>query len=178
MVSLVPEALRENVLFNTLTQKELLFLSSLVYERVYEPGEVVFRQNDRGLGMYVIARGAIQIKAVTLDEGEVEIARLEKGSFFGELSLIDQDNIRSATAMALERTVLIGFFKPDLVEILDRKPAMGVKIMHQLAAVLGKRLVATTDRLGELTAARKIEHSGDAMTAEGSKVVKIHEDSA
>src|ERR1700679_2395814 len=97
--SLVPEMLRKNILFSTLTQKELLFLSSLVYERVFEPGEVVFRQNDRGLGMYVIARGSVQIKAMTLDEGEVEVARLEKGSFFGELSLIDQDNIRSATAM-------------------------------------------------------------------------------
>lgn len=154
--NLVPEALRQNVLFSTLTAKELHFLSSLIYERVYEAGETVFRQNDRGLGMYVIARGSVAIKATTPEKGEVEVARLEKGSFFGELSLIDQDNMRTATAVSLEKSVLIGFFKPDLMEILDRKPAMGVKILLMLSQVLGKRLMATTDRLSDMSEHDKV----------------------
>jgi CRP/FNR family transcriptional regulator, cyclic AMP receptor protein len=158
--SLVHEALRENVLFQTLTPKELAFLSTLVYERIYEPGEIVFRQNDHGMGMYVIARGMVAIRTQSPDQGEMEVARLEKGSFFGEISLIEKDNIRSATAIALEKAVLVGFFKPDLMEIVDRKPAMGVKILLQLTAVLSQRLIAMNDRLAELSTALRVERGG------------------
>ena len=54
--------------------------------------------------------------------------------------------------------MLIGFFKPDLMEILERKPAMGVKILFQLATVLGERLLQTTDRITLLSRARQEPH--------------------
>ncbi len=50
--------------------------------------------------------------------------------------------------------MLIGFFKPDLMEILERKPEMGAKIMFQLATVLGRRLLETTEKITLLTKAR------------------------
>ena len=43
--------------------------------------------------------------------------------------------------------MLIGFFKPDLEDILERNPAMGVKILFQLSSVLGRRLLETTERI-------------------------------
>jgi CRP-like cAMP-binding protein len=151
----VTECLRENVLFRTLTGRELTYLATLVYERIYQPEEPIFHQNDRGLGMYLIAKGRVAIKTSS-SQGEVLVTVLGEGSFFGELALIDPDNIRTASAVAAERTVLIGFFKPDLMEILERKPAMGVKIMFQLATVLGRRLLDTTDKITLLTRARGV----------------------
>ncbi len=151
----IVDALRENVLFRTLTKNELNYLSRLVYERIYQPDEPVFKQNDRGMGMYVIAKGRIAIKTQTPDE-EVLVTTLTQGDFFGELALVDPNNIRSATATAIERTVLIGFFKPDLMEIIERKPAMGVKILFQLATVLGRRLLETTEKITLITQARGV----------------------
>ena len=52
--------------------------------------------------------------------------------------------------MATERSVLVGFFKPDLEDILERNPAMGVKILFQLSTVLGRRLLETTERITQL----------------------------
>ena len=46
-----------------------------------------------------------------------------------------------------EPSRLVGFFKPDLLDILERKPAMGVKILLQLSRVLEERLLATTERV-------------------------------
>jgi CRP-like cAMP-binding protein len=145
--TLVPTALRENVLFKTLTDREHKFLSSMVYERVYEPGEPIFRQGDRGFGLYIIAKGTVAIRTQGEGAEELLVTKLARGSFFGELSLLEMENLRSASAIALEKTVLVGFFKPDLKEIMDRKPAMGVKILQQLALVLGMRLIETTERL-------------------------------
>ncbi len=155
------EILRENVLFQTLSERELNLLAKVVYERVYQADEPVFHQNERGFGVYIIAKGRVEIRTEALEEN-VQITCLGAGSFFGELSLIEPDNIRSASALACERTILIGFFKPDLMEILERQPTMGVKILFQLSAVLGQRLLKTTEKNSELT--------------NQSKAKKIHED--
>lgn len=149
----IAEALKDNVLFCTLSRRELAYLATVVYERVYQPDEPIFHQNDRGFGMYVITKGRVAIKTHTL-EGEALVTTLTKGSFFGELSLVDPENIRTASAIALDRTVVIGFFKPDLMEILERKPAMGVKILYQLATVLGRRLLETTEKISLITGTR------------------------
>jgi CRP-like cAMP-binding protein len=145
--SLIPLALKDNILFKTLSDRELKFLSTMVYERVYDTGEPIFRQGDRGFGLYVIARGMVAIRTQGEGTDHILVTKLTRGSFFGELSLLEMENLRSASAIALEKTVLVGFFKPDLKEIMDRKPAMGVKILQQLALVLGTRLIETTTRL-------------------------------
>ena len=53
-------------------------------------------------------------------------------------------------AIAGEDTSLIGFFKPDLLDILERRPAVGVKIALRLGEVIGRRLKETTDRVSKL----------------------------
>lgn len=139
-------ALKENVLFSTLNSSELNYLSTIVYERVYQPGEPIFEQNDRGFGMYLIVKGRVSIRSQT-GEDDIQVTTLRHGEFFGELSLVDPLNIRSASAIAIERTELIGFFKPDLMEILERKPSMGVKILMQLSTVITARLLKTTEKM-------------------------------
>jgi len=145
----VVDALRSNLLFRDLSPRELQYLATLVYERTYEKGETVFRQNDRGFGMYVISRGKVEIRNAGR-HGESALTTLEAGSFFGELSLIERENIRTASAIAVERTTLVGFFKPDLMAILESKPTTGVKILFQLSTVVGQRLLETTQRLKAL----------------------------
>lgn len=146
--------LKENILFSTLTPRELTYLTELVYERVYQPNEPIFQQDDRGLGMYIISRGKIAIQSQSLHD-QVLVTVLGDGSFFGEMALIDRENSRTASAVALERSVLIGFFISDLSEILERKPVMGVKILFQLSSVLAKRLQETTKKITQLTGANQ-----------------------
>ncbi len=142
----VAHYLNHNILFKTLTPRELNYLANLVYERVYQADEPIFQQNDRGLGMYVIAKGKVAIKSHN-PNGEILVTVLNQGNFFGEIALIEPDNIRSASAIAAERSIILGFFKPDLLEIMDRNPGMGVKILFQLSTVLGRRLLETTEKM-------------------------------
>jgi CRP-like cAMP-binding protein len=104
--------------------------------------------------MYIIVRGRVAIKTEHPNK-EILHTILNPGSFFGELSLIESDSLRTATAEALERTVIISFFKPDLVEIVERKPETGVKILFQLSKVLGRRLIETTEKITLLTRGKK-----------------------
>lgn len=144
------DTLQNNILFSTLTRAELRYLSNFVYERVYQTNEAIFRQNDRGLGMYLISKGRVAIKTQS-SQNELLVTTLGEGSFFGELALIDGNHNRTASAYSLEKCTVIGFFKPDLEEIIERKPAMGVKIMSQLCVVLGRRLLETTEKLSQIS---------------------------
>lgn len=149
----VLSVLKANQLFCRLTRKELALVANLVHIRNYEAGEAVFSQAEKGLGMYIIVKGSIEIRIHEHGKPgeEIAVAELGPGSFFGEHALIDPESKRTASAYSRGPTVLAGFFKPDLMEIMERKPETGVKILFQLAKVLGKRLSETTEALTQAT---------------------------
>ena len=53
--------------------------------RSVRAGEVIVRQGETGGSMFVIVRGDV---VVSIDPGGREVARLEDGAFFGEMSLL------------------------------------------------------------------------------------------
>ncbi|MGE4130645.1 MAG: cyclic nucleotide-binding domain-containing protein [Bdellovibrionales bacterium] len=149
------EALRQTYIFQTLSKKELRFVQSTVHVRHFKAGEAVFRQGEIGVGMYILLRGSVDIFVDHPTEDDLPtrqhlVTRLRGGDFLGELSLVENSSRRSATAIAAENSVVIGFFKPDLLEIIDRQPATGVQILLRLSEVLGRRLKETTMKVTEL----------------------------
>jgi CRP/FNR family cyclic AMP-dependent transcriptional regulator len=146
--------LKENMLFQDLSDRELRFVENIVHSRRYHAGESVFRQGEAGVGMYMILKGRVEIfvtdETAAEDFRDIFITQLVTGDFFGELSLVEGNGRRTASAVAREETNLIGFFKPDLLEILSRSPSTGVKILFRLSEVLGRRLKETTGKVSEL----------------------------
>lgn len=158
----VRSVLRDNILFQDLGERDLRFVESLVHVRRFHAGEPIFRQNDVGVGMYLIAKGRIEIfvsdpNSLGKDDEnrDIFITQLTANDFFGELALVEDNGRRTASASARDESLLIGFFKPDLTEILDRNPEAGIKICLRLAEVLGKRLKETTEKVSELRRAIK-----------------------
>jgi CRP-like cAMP-binding protein len=149
-------ALRENILFEDLSERELKFLENIVHIRRFHAGEPIFRQGEIGVGMYIIVKGSVEIfstDATKMGAGEVNealITQLAPGDFFGDLALVEVNGRRTASAIAQSESTLIGFFKPDLLEILARKPQTGIKILFRLAEVVGRRLKKTSDKVTEL----------------------------
>jgi CRP/FNR family cyclic AMP-dependent transcriptional regulator len=150
------ETLKKNFLFEDLTKSELRYLERIVHLRSYDAGEFVFHQDERALGMYIIVSGKVTVLVHSRDSSGLKakdtlITTLGEGAFLGEHSLIEADSRRTASTVAAEPTVLIAFLKPDLIDIVQRRPIMGLKITLQLAKVLSTRLRKTTERLSELS---------------------------
>lgn len=132
-------------LFENLSMRNWRELSDIFHKRTFLKDEVIFRHGTPGLGMYAIIDGSVAV--FDNDEGvDVEITRLGTGDFFGEISLIDEID-RSATIVALETTRLIGVFRPQLRDLMHRRPQLGLIIIERLARILASRLREVNDRL-------------------------------
>ena len=74
------------------------------------------------------------------------LAELSNGDFFGEMALLE-DEVRSAAAIATDHSRLLGFFRSDLQILIERKPALGNKILQNLSKVVCTRLRKTNELL-------------------------------
>lgn len=138
--------LRAIPLFDGLSRGELADVESILHRREYGPDEVLFRQGNPGVGMYIIREGTIEI----VDEATGEtLAELVDGDFFGEMALLNETP-RSATAVARTDAVLYGLFRPDLLGLVERDPSLGVQILLRMSRVISERLVHTNDTVREL----------------------------
>jgi CRP-like cAMP-binding protein len=138
--------LRDIPLFDGLSRGELSDVESILHRREYETDEVLFRQGNPGVGMYVIQSGHIEIVYEPTDD---TLADLEDGDFFGELALLNETP-RSATAIAREPSVLYGLFRPDLLGLVDRKPSLGVQILLRMSRVISERLIHSNEEVQRL----------------------------
>ncbi|NCQ17090.1 MAG: cyclic nucleotide-binding domain-containing protein [Ignavibacteria bacterium CG_4_8_14_3_um_filter_37_9] len=131
--------LKELPPFNELHKSELDEILSIVHERNYVAGEYVFLQNDPGIGLYFLLDGEVSIYRDSLSKVRVKLANFSTGDFFGELALIDKGN-RSASAIADTNCKIGIIFKPDLEEIIRKKPKIGVAVLTGLSKIIVTRL--------------------------------------
>ncbi len=143
--------LKKVPLFKGMRKSELHEIEKLIHQRRYRTDETVFYEGEPGVGMYIVLKGTIAIYKDTAEaEGKrEELARLGHGEFFGELALLDESP-RSASAVALEDSEILGLFRPDLLELIERKPRLGNKLLFELAHLIGERLKHTNDELQTL----------------------------
>ena len=141
----VLQALANIPIFENLTDSELNDVVRLTHERTYKLDEHVFKKLAPAEGMYVIMYGAVEINDP--DSG-TKFASLESGDFFGELALLDEEP-RSASAVSIQPSTLIGFFRTDLLTLMKRSPELGNKILLNLSRVLGERLRRTNQELAK-----------------------------
>ena len=126
-------------IFRDLTRKEMRAVEHILHHRSYKKDEVVFNEDEPGVGMYIIESGAIHIK---MGNEQNLLAVLTRGDFFGEMALL-LESPRSATAVATKPANLLGFFQPDLFDLLKRHPETGNKILYRLSQMIAERLKHT-----------------------------------
>jgi len=135
----IKSALRNIPLFRGLKKSELRSFARIVYVRWYKKNEIIFNENEPGMGMYIIYKGSVKLYKKSELNGEEQISTLIKDDFLGEHSLM-KEYPRSASAIALEDCCLLGLFRPDLLGLIDRKPRLGNKIILIFAQRIATRL--------------------------------------
>lgn len=133
-------------LFKGLSNDELEHVGKITSFKVYNAGDNIFEQDDLASALYVVKFGSVSIHQKTESGEKIEVTVLGTGSHFGEMALID-DERRSATATALEKTEILVIAYDDLTTLLKRQPPIAIHFYKALAHFLCGRLRLTTTDL-------------------------------
>lgn len=150
--------LKKQTLFSSLNNKEIRIVEKFIHHRTYFSGEVIFKPGS-SIGLYMIMKGQVQITYGdnNSSSNSSNVSLLEEGDFFGELSLVQDKGYHKTTAKATEPSELLGFFKPELLSLIETSPRLSARILMKLSSILGLRLQKAGERLMEI-------HSGKDST--------------
>ncbi len=141
--------LKNTPLFSGFSPKDIKNIEKIVHLRKFKKNEIVFKEDEPGTGMYIIKKGAVRISKQTpngASQGREEIiSTFKKNDFFGEITLLEKAAFeRTASAYANSESELVGLFKPDLLDIIERNPKLGIKIVMRISEIMAARLRSTT----------------------------------
>ena len=145
------EILSKVPIFKDLNRREFRKIESILHRRSYAADECIVTEGDMGVGMYVILSGEVEIVHAADNGEEVRLASFSTGDFFGDQVLVDE-SARTASAVARAPCRAVGFFRPDLLELIERNPRLGLKIVLRLSQMISVRLRATNRLLKEVRA--------------------------
>ncbi len=115
------------------------------YTLELKSGEYVFREGELGTEMYIINEGKVEILNQVGDEEQL-LAVLEKGDFFGEMSVLE-DLPRAASARAATDIRLLQINGSTFDQLLQSNPEIAVRMMRKLS----RRLRETDEMLKSLS---------------------------
>jgi len=101
-----------------------------VVER-YADGEIIVREGEMGREMYVIQRGAVEVLK-SIGGRTVVLATLQRGSFFGEMSLLESLP-RSATVRAKGDAQLLVIEPGGLLLKIRRDPTFAFEMLQHMS---------------------------------------------
>lgn len=137
------EVLREQ----GLTGSELQTLADFSNVKRFPSGTFLFHEGDPGNEMYVVLDGKVMISKYIPGGGEEALAILERGDFFGEMSLIDGQP-RSADAKAYQGALtVIAFDELTIKEVQSVDPRAAVDFIRLLCRLMCKRLREIDDKV-------------------------------
>jgi branched-chain amino acid transport system substrate-binding protein len=105
-------------------------------------GETVVREGDAGQSMFLLADGRVGVSAHGETDASQNVALLDAGDSFGEISLLTGAP-RLATVRTLEESVLVEIDKTTLAPVLEKNPAL----VGELDAVVLERRRQTAGQL-------------------------------
>ena len=111
----------------------------------FPKGSVLFQEGDEGEEMYILRSGKVAIKK-RVPHGEVTLAVLEKGDFFGEMAILERMP-RSATAEMVEDGDLVVIGGEVFGDMIKNTPEIAVRMLRKYSI----RLRETTRQMEQMS---------------------------
>lgn len=166
------EILKAIPIFQDLNRREFRKVEAILHRRTWGADEAIVNEGDPGVGMYIIVTGEVKIAQRGEDGSMQDLATLGSGDFFGEQALLDESP-RTASALAVDPCKVIGFFRPDLLDLIESNPRLGLKIVMRLSQMISMRLRQTNRLLKDARLRmRQIEREKKEAKEEQERVAR------
>ena len=151
--------------FGELDEDGRLAVAGRSGRRVVERGQVIFWQDEPGESMFVLLEGSVKLVVRSKGGELVELVRHHPPAFFGELAVLD-GGPRSATAEAVERSILLVVTRGELLRLLRSEEQVGEALLRSLGMMVRRTTHQVTDlaflSLQGRVAAKLLELAGQA----------------
>jgi small-conductance mechanosensitive channel/CRP-like cAMP-binding protein len=120
--------------FASLQDRELQKLAELSRSHLYGPGEAVICQGEAGEELFIIKQGEVVVSLENPGKPAVEVARMGRGEFFGEMSLLTGEP-RSATVRTVKPSELLIVGKAAFGSVLEEFP----ELVEHVSRIVARR---------------------------------------
>jgi CRP/FNR family transcriptional regulator, cyclic AMP receptor protein len=124
----IVDALKAVTLFASLSQRFLQGIAKACTERTFEPGDVIVKQGNPGIGLFVIVEGKVKIVKTSESGERLELATHGPGEVIGEMSVLDGAN-RSADVVAVDQTLCLVLSAWDFKSFMESHPEVALDIL-------------------------------------------------
>jgi len=118
-------------LLASLSARERSSLLEHARKRTWPAGDVVVREGEPGLNVFLIASGHARVGRA----GQPAVGRLGPGDFFGELALIEEEP-RTATVIAEDELTCYLVPNWEFRSLLNEHPAIALPMLKRVIARL------------------------------------------
>lgn len=146
-------------IFSNLSNQEINYFASKLKIEDYKKGQNIITENEISNYLYILYHGEVQIsKKITLinetQEKNKNFINLKASdyTFFGEIGLICSQK-RTATVTAKTDCQLFSISRKNFMQICDKHPKIGYKVLLEIAKKLAKNLEKTNSDVLKLTTA-------------------------
>ena len=115
-------------IFKELRDDFLVRLASIMDELSFGAKHTIFREGQEGRALYIVVSGRVRVHLAD----DQELAQLEKGACFGEMSLFDSEP-RSASVTTLDPCDCLVLTQQQLYDAIDETPGIAVNIIRLLS---------------------------------------------
>jgi len=138
--------IKKSAIFAELEDDELKRVAEICNEQQFKFGKTIFKEDEPGNRLYIIAEGEVRISRNVPGSGEEALAVLKSGACFGEMAVLDR-SARSTDAIANTDCVLLTITRSDFEMLLDFDRDLGYKVLWSTVRLLCSRLRVTNDNL-------------------------------
>ncbi|MCQ2091090.1 MAG: Crp/Fnr family transcriptional regulator [Fibrobacter sp.] len=160
-------------LFSELNEEQLAMLANLVVVQDFNRDETVVLEGDDSMqALYLIASGSVQVYMTGVDGRETILSFLERGDFFGEMSLIDGEP-RSASVRTVTDAQMMIIHRESFLQLIRQTPEIAMALLSEMS----KRLRKANKQIGSLsTMSVSGRVAGTLLNLMEERGVRIHTD--
>ena len=153
-------------IFDDLNDDQISQFHSALKEVTIDKGKKFITEGEQGDSIYLLLSGSVEInQALTLSMNKGESDNREKAILkltsemhpqFGEMSIFNEGDRRTANVRAETTCTLARLDKSDLYSICDANPEIGYKVMRNLGRIISGNLVKANQNVLKLTTASSL----------------------
>jgi len=136
-------------LFREMTSAERLCLESLLDQKLYAKNEGILREGKTKQFLWIIVRGSCAVLKSRKDGNEQQLAVLEPGAVFGEMSYF-RPAPHSASIRTLSEVEVMCLSHSDFDQLQQICPTAADKLAVNIVSILAERLRKMDDWICEL----------------------------